>query len=1349
MNRLQIIKPIIFLMLMLNAATQILAHKPLTKGGIVEESTPVLNTRADCIQGTSRFYMDVNNVRAILLSSGDVWWDLTKAVYEVPKVAPGSGIRPVSAIYAGAVWLGGKDNVGNLKVACQTFREAQRTDFWPGPLKEDGTTNSEQCTKWDKHFEVTATDIDSAINLYRKAVAANPNNPSVDCALLPENVRGWPARGNKFFAAIHQFSLPRTDQGLAKFRDRDGDDEYEPCDGDYPIIDVKGCETVTAIPDQMVFWIYNDNGGVHTQSARSKAIQMEVQVQAFAYKTNDELNDMTFQRYKLINRALTDIDSTYFAMWVDPDLGCFQDDYVGCDTTRNLMYVYNQDAIDGIVGCVCATGNVDVATYCNKIPILGVDYFRGPSDEQGKEIGMSSFTYYLSGSQCNPLPGTTDPSTAVEYYNYLTGNWRDGTPFTFGGSGYNPGGGRRIKYAFPDAPNQTGSSWSMCNANLPCGDRRTIQASGPFKLKTGAINELIIGVPFVADQQYPCPDIRRLQEADDIAQALFNNCFKVFDGPDAPDMHFVELDREIVLVLTNKPDSALSNNAFEKYAEKGIKIPPTEVDSMYTFQGYKVYQLSDANVSVSDFNDPNKARLVATVDVKDGVGVKDVFNWKQEIEQNFGNPIYIPEVKLSKDNDNGIRHTFKVTNDLFSKSEDKRLVNHKKYYFTTIAIGYNNYKKFDARTGIGQKEVIVVGRRNIGDASKRTSSYEVIPRPIVDTKLNAKYGDGPIITRLDGVGNGGRFIDMSEETMNQILAGSFDGSITYKPGKAPVKVEVYNPLEVVDGQYELTFRDRNMTDAALEKDAKWQLKNTATNDIIASETTIEKLNEQIISKFGFSVTVGQVADVGLNSINDKSNGSIGSEVVYKGTAAPWLTGLQDDQIIFGLTSIANFLKTNTVVDPDFNLDPNQTLGKTSNLFVPYQLADYRGGETGLPLLSPAWQNPSSASVRSLDSLAKLNNVDIVFTSDKSKWSRCVVIETSIPIYYDASIAGSPATSTEGGAKNFDLRKAPSVGKDAAADGKPVKQVLPDEQAEGLTNGMGWFPGYAVDVETGKRLNIFFGENSAFDPDIGIYDEDSKGNSRDMMWNPTSQFVLPTRVSPNPTYSAFVGGQHCVYVTNTDYDGCKLYRDRLNGSAFRKISALRSITWAGMPYLRSNTKLTTYAQGLIPGDATVKLRVNNPYAPLRGKNTNNIHPSYRFDMKGVQPVALTTTEVDSTLNMIGVAPNPYYGFSAYEVNSFTTTVKITNLPAKSTITIYTLDGKYIRQFKRDETPFINPTQTNPGVRSKQIMPDLEWDLKNEKGIPIASGVYLINVNSELGQRTLKFFAVNRQFDPSRL
>ena len=105
----------------------------------------------------------------------------------------------------------------------------------------------------------------------------------------------------------------------------------------------------------MIFWVYNDAGNIHSES-RGDPIQMEVQVQAFSYATNDEINDMTFQRYKLINRAVESIDSMFFAMWVDADLGCFTDDYVGSDVSRSLGYMYNEDALDGQTGCACPQG---------------------------------------------------------------------------------------------------------------------------------------------------------------------------------------------------------------------------------------------------------------------------------------------------------------------------------------------------------------------------------------------------------------------------------------------------------------------------------------------------------------------------------------------------------------------------------------------------------------------------------------------------------------------------------------------------------------------------------------------------------------------------------------------------------------------------------------------------------------------------------------------------------------------------------------------------------------------------------------------------------------------------------
>jgi hypothetical protein len=1327
MKRLQILRVAILAFVVISFGTSAFARYPDGFKKVVEGNTP-LSTRADCVQGASRFDMDINNVRCALLSSGDVWWDLDNGVYIVPKVAPGTGAKAVSAIFAGAVWLGGKDPSGNLKVAAQTYRTGTRTDFWPGPLKDaTGLTDAETCEKWDKHFVVTATEIDSALKIFRDAKA---KNAPVDCGLIPESIKGWPSQGNANFFDVHRFALPKTTQGLAKFRDENGDGIYDPCAGDYPIIDVKGCESITAVPDQMVFWIYNDAGGVHTQSSRSQQIQMEVQVQAFAYKTNDELNDMTFQRYKLINRAKTDIDSMYFAMWADPDLGCYTDDYVGCDTARSLMYVYNQDAVDGTNGVVCDGG---VNTYGDKIPILGVDYFRGPNDQNGKELGMSSFTYYLNPTTCNPLPGTTDPSTAVEFYNYLTGKWRDGTPFTFGGSAYNPGSRQTIKYAFIDAPNNP-SGWSMCTQNLPCGDRRTLQATGPLTLKPGRVNELIVGVPFVADQAYPCPDIRRLQEADDIAQALFDNCFKIFDGPDAPDVNFVELDKEIVAVFSNAPES---NNANEQYFEKGLKIPAKIRDSVYRFQGYKFYQLHDGDVGVADLDNPEKSRLIGQVDLQDTVG--KIYNWLPTPDPNFGGRnIFNPILKVDAENQ-GIRHTFRIREDRFATSEDKRLVNHKKYYFIAVAYAYNNYEKFDEKKEQGQKDPFAVGRRNIGDKNRGGKPYEVIPRPIVDVNLQSKYGDGPIITRLDGVGTGANFLDMSEETRNKIMTGGFDGTIVYKPGRGPIAVKIYNPIEVVDGQYTLSFKDSNQNDDVLDKNARWELKNTATNDLIAADRTLEQLNEQIIAKFGFSVTLGQVNDAGTTPTVDKTNGAIGSEVTYTDNTKPWLIGIPDDQPLFPGLDVLNYVK-NQVNEPDFDLDPKQALSKVSQIFTPYYLCDYVYRNTPqLPTMSPAWHNTTSASVRTGNSLANLNNVDIIFTKDKSKWSRCVVIETASPWFYTEP--QGPKVRTVGNAEMFSLRKSPSVGKDAEANGLP--------KADGDGEGMGWFPGYAIDVETGKRVNIFFGENSAYDPELGQYTPESKGNGRDMMWNPSSQQILPTAFGGDPQYNAFFGGHHFIYVTNTDYDACAALRTSLTGANFRKIAPLRTITWAAMPFLLPNAKLLPYKDGLIPNDATVKLRVNNAYAPNKGKGTNGNHPAYTFKLENRQAKELTTQGIDSSLNMINVVPNPYYGYSAYEINEFSTTVKITNLPAKSTVTIHTVDGRFIRQFKRDERPGVLNTKANPGILAKQIAPAVEWDMKNDKGIPVASGVYLIHIDSPEGTRTLKFFAVNRQFDPSRL
>ncbi len=1297
--------------------------------------------REPCAPGSSQISQDINNVRARLLINGDVWWDGSgDPKYVVPKVE--AGLPEVSSIFAGAVWIGGRDTGGNLKLAAKTYGGSNTTDFWPGPIDTTLSTEAKICENWDKHFKVLGDDVRLHLSNWSDAEASGGQ---YDPSLIPRSIKGWPARGNEFFFEIHGFTLPLTKQGLAGFYDRNLDRIYDPIDGDYPVIEVRGCDPEDApFPDEMIFWIYNDVGNVHTETD-GDPMQMEVQVQSFAYATNDQINDMTFQRYKLINRGTEDLFDTYFAMWVDPDLGCDFDDYVGCDTTRSLAYIYNSDATDGTVenDCVCASG---AATYCRNIPVLGIDYFRGPLDEFAEELGMSSFTYYnRSSSTPPPPPGTGDPMTAQDYYNLLSGFWGDGTPFSRGGNGYSlDPGAELIKYAFPDPPaDNSAGTWSMAGEMLGTGDRRTIQASGPFTLTKDATNELIIGVVWVADiANHPEPDLGKLLFADDLAQSLFDNCFKITDGPDAPDIDWLELDREVVGILTNDTLDVNTNNSFELYSEPDLAAPGGTIDSNYVFEGYRVYQLRGPN---DKFNDPDNAREVFQVDVKNGVS--SIFNWTTlpgtETPGFLEDEIWVSEKKVEGD-DTGIRHTFSLTEDAFTNSQ---LINHKKYYYEVVAYAYNNYEDFDP--------VDVRGQRNGYLEGRRINSYTLIPRPITFEKLNSSYGDGAIVTRLDGVGNGGTFLDLTQESRDASFNGTTEGRITYLPNRAPVDVRIYNPFNVQNGTYELSILDGSFgTNGEM---ARWKLTDE-NGEVTRSESTIEVLNEQILPKYGFTVSIVDAPDSG--DLADDTNGYLGIEIDYLDPSKPQWAGT----VPLGVSPV-NYLKSDS-------RDPTAAFSRSgSELFVPYTLTDGRLSAPSAPffisngLLSPIWDPllpQLNNQVSQENPVQALNNVDVVFTSDKSKWSRCVIVETANRYYYPPLGPSEGDVAPEGvGTKNFMPRQSPSVGKEADANGLPIPDNEKDADGN-LVMGKGWFPGYAIDVETGKRLNIFFGENSIYDLEVpAIADIASNGfyntppTGRDMMWNPTNQGIVGSGIPSNmlPFYG---GGQHYIYVTREEYDGCESIHAGLtppnpeNFNFDTRVEALRKITWTSFPLITENVSLTSYADGLIPNDAIVKLRVSNPYQPEIGTGANQGYPTYEIVLGDVAATDLVeTVEIDSALSQINVVPNPYYGFSDYETTRFSNTIKVTNLPAKATITIYTLDGKFVRQYNRDEAGSI-PKGNNRALSVNQINPDLEWDLNNSKGVPVASGVYLIHIDAPgLGERVIKWFGVARQFDPSGL
>ena len=260
-----------------------------------------------------------------------------------------------------------------------------------------------------------------------------------------------------------------------------------------------------------------------------------------------------------------------------------------------------------------------------------------------------------------------------QIYNYLVGKWKDGLEITYGGTGR--GGSTPAKFMFPGDTDPYGwgtdglistadweepEGWTEKNSGNDPADRRFVQSAGPFTLEPGAVNRITTGVVWArATAGDNLASVELIRLADDKAQALFDNCFQVLNGPDAPDVSIVELDQELVLNLSNGPTS---NNFLEQYIEFDpliISPPGQNWDPYFRFQGYQLYQLASVAVSVTDLDNPDLARLVYQCDIEDTVVNLINYNFDVSIGAN------VPTLEVEASNQ-GIQHSISITEDQFA-----------------------------------------------------------------------------------------------------------------------------------------------------------------------------------------------------------------------------------------------------------------------------------------------------------------------------------------------------------------------------------------------------------------------------------------------------------------------------------------------------------------------------------------------------------------------------------------------------------------------------------------------------------------------------------------------------------
>ncbi|KWW30606.1 MAG: hypothetical protein AUK63_824 [bacterium P3] len=1466
-----------------------------------------LQTKAAvCKRAQSTAELNVNNVRALINAYGNMWFDGSVARYYVPA---GGNTSP---LYCAALWIGGTDVNDQLRIAALRFG-SDGDDYWPGPLElNTAYVDLAMCNKYDKHFIITQNEVRDFCSMFDYTGNTPVQKDDFDESRVAQVIKDWPAHDDE-----NQF----VSSYLAPFFDADGDGVYDWRKGDYPYYDfdnelcprtwkaahpgsslqmAETMETTDGIVsggilsdqvlkgDQTIWWVFNDMGNVHTESG-GQPIGLEIRAQAFAFSTNDAINNMTFYSYEIINRSTYTLKDTYFSQWVDPDLGYAGDDYVGCDVRRGLGYCYNGDESDG-------PGS---ATYSGIPPAVGIDFFQGPymdpdgldnpkididkmrlyysavlddykqldsngtyvgNDRYGRTVydtfaltqdadrflnawyfkkddavgncaingvnfgngiidderfGMRRFVYYNNSSSGE----NGEPSKATDYYNYLRGRWRNGQRMWFGGDGLNESQGAirdlECDFMFPGdsdpwnwgtngvdpwAAGYTKEYWSEANEGNQPSDRRFMQSAGPFTLRPGAVNYITVGIPFAqASSGNAWSSVELLREIDDVCQALFDNCFKVLDGPDAPTLVVREMSNEVMLYITY--DNPASNNYGEKYAEidpsiprqytvlEGIERYPGDttythgdttftvqtqlnktyyydsVDRQYRFEGYQIYQLKDASVSIADIADETKAQLVAQCDIENyydeerTLPIATLVNYEKgagTIMVNGGNQ--------------GIRHVFRVTNDKFATGTNTALVNNKEYYFICVAYAHNRFKEYvqDDPTKLdGQKTPYLAGRRDENGGT--ITPVKAIPHdPISEnggTRVNAEFGISPVITRLEGYGTGGNQLQLLASSIEELMGaegqpamapGEFVNGVMQHPAViphpqyaenyGPLSIRVIDPLRLKQGRFVINFEG---ADSA----SRWFITNADPTQPVYGDTyrvnsdfVIGRYNEQLFLDLGIAVSI-QNPEAMATALECTSNNTkyfyggfvnesgvvVNSSMNHANSYTQWLSGIPDND---GSSMAFNWIRsgsqyskgyvtaftssnsevslTETYLDADYYREYYPKLGTaTSNsdykdraidrtnvyesvvggLWAPYGLVstmDFHPGFNFTYYMADADRIDSlrqkglikststvNAIKRSLmnnqlntalqfNNLAALPSVRIVFTADTSKWTRCPVLEMC-----------DDRTQSEGNARKFHKRIHKSVNKlgqtvddlGIAADvNDPNNPAYIDEM------GMGWFPGYAISVATGERLNIMFGEDSRY----------VQYNGRDMMWNPVQTYM-------EGSSNYILGGRHFIYVMNAttqnffnlsaysttptfqnyttpSYDAGR-WANQMLGSLDRLMNTVQtgvqfvtlykgivggfdglpqvypvrdsvamlfsSVAWVNMPLVsddyafkypgRDATLNAGYASNGIPCDVTVDIHMKMPYGRYMGPNAtsasvvtgetaiNNDYPRYLFEI----------------------------------------------------------------------------------------------------------------------------------------
>ena len=432
------------------------------------------------------------------------------------------------------------------------------------------------------------------------------------------------------------------------YEDFDIDNSYDAPDGEY----VTGEDPPKFIGEEMAWYVMNDMGEpVRWELWDTNPLGVEAQVLTYN-RTEDPIYDnIQFYDVKLINKGGNQIDSTYFSIWSDFDLGNATDDQGGCDTSLSLGYFYNGDPEDQDYGLTP--------------PALGYTFLQGPmTDSVGDTVfyedssypdrivrGMTSHILLLKS---NPMFG--DPENADEGYFYAQGRMPNGDPIVDPDGNVTP---------FHVSGNPVvGDPWTALRLYSPY-DKRSLISSGPFTMEPWLDDNLNgkadFGEPGVQVIHAALIIVRGIDYLNSITSLKFatkkvhSDFAQDFTTPalGSPDVNVSAHDGEIILNWQSGKDDF---EAFDGYG--------------YGFEGYNIYQ--------GETGEGPWTRL-KTYDIENGVGLI-----AEDVMDEYG---YVSTELAQYGDDSGLQHLLSITEDALN--DHAPLVNNKLYHFAFSAYAYN------------------------------------------------------------------------------------------------------------------------------------------------------------------------------------------------------------------------------------------------------------------------------------------------------------------------------------------------------------------------------------------------------------------------------------------------------------------------------------------------------------------------------------------------------------------------------------------------------------------------------------------------------------------------------------